>query len=1773
MCNKHLLVARCTSSKKLLLGLLYICLFSFSSTLWAQPALILPSDGKSVQEVAPQGGLRFQRHLYLITPSEVQQTELTAGMMVNGIGFTFSAAQSDTTRGLLKVYLQNTDDAISRRDTNWTLVTSSSNAVLLDNLSNGLYEWQVQTICEGDSSSFSPLVTFTTADPEDCNAASNLQSSAITSSSALLEWATPVSNNFTEYLVEHSIAGTNDWISSTTTETQLNISGLSPNTIYQWRVQTLCGSSSADVINASFSTLNEGSCTDPTGLQGTATGDNAATLSWNAAAGATRYDIQYRPLGASVWLFGISFSDSLDLINLQAGTTYEWRVRSVCEEGSGVYQNGPNFSTTGTAPCLPPGSLSTNVMTDSSATLSWVSAAGASSYVLRFRLKDAISWENAIQPMSLVHNAEVLLPDTIGDFHIPFQGDGIGSFSYTGGGIYVAWEYTNNSDAIIRPNSALGTTANTRIVGSFGQDSLQLLLSLVAPNDLDATSHQAQLFGTDLRPTTFLSTPDLNDIVSVEVIHALGHVAPPFSSPSPISAVVKNHSDEEVNTTIELQVRSEQDGSLRFSDSQNANLSPNSTTVIAFDIWTPTILGRDSLIVSIPIQANESISNNNSHVLLQHVTEAVLGYPDDTPAITNTGFGEDAGLTLSRLAMNGCGRVNAAQIYLDASASNQSLYAVLLDGNGVRLDSSAVFTPDSTEVDHYHNFFFPNQPFLSNSFYYIGLAQASTPGTEVFPVGVQWETANIQDSAYFRANLDGSDLRQMSLPGRLMIKAEILPAPVEPFIVGPTNICAGTTEMLSVGEMTERFANRVIRSSSFFSSTEFNESQILGTPSLFPAGGPQPGQWISQSADNSREFIELAFPSTAPINFIRVFETFNPGAIDTIYVLNPGTGVYEAVYTASAAAVNLTAQVLEIEFSMTTFAVDHIRIALASDVVPGFNGIDAVSIGQRQNNSSFTSYNWSTGETSASVLISNPGTYSVSVTDGDGCLLSTQIAVEDPNEVQPSITIQDDQDTEFCANSSVTLIADETNNIVWSTGDSTASIVVTESGTYFYTQTVEGSCGQVNSDSIEVIVYPLPEIALAAVTRICPGESRVLNAGAGFTSYQWSTASVQQTITVNTPDTYAVTVTDDNGCQNTGSTVALFTPSPNPQIVGDRSFCPGGSSELAVEPVFVDYQWSDGSTASTIVVQTGGAFGVTVVDENGCTGNTSIMVTELEAPTPVISGNLSFCAGNTTTLDVGLGFTSYSWSTGETSAAIIVDTVDTYSVTVTDANGCSGSTSVSVTENGALPVSPGPITGPSIGLCQTTDNVYSIDPVPNTTHYVWTVPEGDTITSGQGTTSITVDFNNLSSGYIVVAASNACGQSPSISPTQLLVQGTPASPGTVSGPTAGLCNSTGNIYSVESVAAASGYEWTVPEGASLVSGQGTSSIVVDFGAFIGGELSVTSTNNCGNSAASNASRLSLLGTPQSSMGREIVRQGNTYTIAPINGADNYVWNAPTGVEILSGQGTNQIAIALADTFTEGTICVTAGNDCGPGASTCLDIPLQVDLISCAVAYIGYSPASCVELSPLVQGGMGPYTFSWSNGETSNSITVCPEETSNYQLTVTDANGVSVTVGTMVEVYDIRCGVYNTFVEVCWSSGLSANRRSLCVTQSRVDYYLGTGGTLGNCELISCVEETDELMMDQTVSSFSNLNNGGNQNLGLFPNPAAQVINVQIESPFQEQVELKIMDTQGKIVRLLALDIEEGANLWELPIQGLPSGTYFVQISGIQLLLQDKFIKL
>ncbi|MGE3823694.1 MAG: hypothetical protein AB7G44_05675, partial [Bacteroidia bacterium] len=173
---------------------------------------------------------------------------------------------------------------------------------------------------------------------------------------------------------------------------------------------------------------------------------------------------------------------------------------------------------------------------------------------------------------------------------------------------------------------------------------------------------------------------------------------------------------------------------------------------------------------------------------------------------------------------------------------------------------------------------------------------------------------------------------------------------------------------------------------------------------------------------------------------------------------------------------------------------------------------------------------------------------------------------------------------------------------------------------------------------------------------------------------------------------------------------------------------------------------------------------------------------------------------------------------------------------------------VSITCGGCqIPATPGSISGVTSVCSGQTGVTYSITAVSGATSYTWTVPSGATITSGQGTTSVTVDFGS-SSGNVSVTASNTCGTS-SASTVAVTVNAAPATPGSVAGATTVNANQTGVSYSISAVSGATSYTWTVPSGASVTSGQGTTAITVDFGS-ASGNVCVTASNACGTSAAS-----------------------------------------------------------------------------------------------------------------------------------------------------------------------------------------------------------------------------------------------------------------------------------------------------------------------------------
>ena len=247
---------------------------------------------------------------------------------------------------------------------------------------------------------------------------------------------------------------------------------------------------------------------------------------------------------------------------------------------------------------------------------------------------------------------------------------------------------------------------------------------------------------------------------------------------------------------------------------------------------------------------------------------------------------------------------------------------------------------------------------------------------------------------------------------------------------------------------------------------------------------------------------------------------------------------------------------------------------------------------------------------------------------------------------------------------------------------------------------------QTASTTVTVNALPTATITPSGSTTICAGGSVTLNANSGTgLSYAWTNGGTSNSRTYNTAGSYTVTVTDGNGCSNTSApTVVSVNTLPAATITpsGSTSFCAGGSITLnANSGTGLSYAWTNGGTSNTRTYNTAGSYTVTVTDGNGCSNTSAPTVVTVNAlPTATITANgpLTFCAGNSVNLSAS-NAVSYLWSNGEiTNTLSNITNSGTFTVTVTDINGCSNTAApVSVTVH-ALPslniTNPAPICSP-----------------------------------------------------------------------------------------------------------------------------------------------------------------------------------------------------------------------------------------------------------------------------------------------------------------------------------------------------------------------------------------------------------------------------------------------------------------------------------------------
>ncbi|WP_235298837.1 HYR-like domain-containing protein [Portibacter marinus] len=657
----------------------------------------------------------------------------------------------------------------------------------------------------------------------------------------------------------------------------------------------------------------------------------------------------------------------------------------------------------------------------------------------------------------------------------------------------------------------------------------------------------------------------------------------------------------------------------------------------------------------------------------------------------------------------------------------------------------------------------------------------------------------------------------------------------------------------------------------------------------------------------------------------------------------------------------------------------------------------------------YDEYLWSDGSTQATLSVSSAGTYSVTVTDFTGCTGEDIFTLNVVNPPTPII-----RGIEFCEGNSTTLsLAGSYANVSWSTGEIGPTTQISNAGTYAVTVTDINGC--TGTDEITITTKPVPSPIILGPEAICNGSNASLSLTEVYDAYNWSNGSSAASININMAGTYAVTVTL-NGCQ--ASTDIIIDQAPGLDIdIAGSDFCPGESSVLEATPGFNDYLWSNGQMTQTITVSQAGTYAVTVSDLSGCSGTVTIEIDNLPVPDPQISGNSTYCTGSFTTLTASSGFNAYEWSTGEIGPSIDVSTVGTYTVTVTNAQGCEGIESITITES--TPPSPEII---GLDFCEGTERELTLNGT-------YAIVEWST---GASTSAITIATSGTYS--VTVTDNNGCTGTSS-----KLISSFPSPDFDITGSTS-FCVGSGTT--LNGPPDMSSYIWSNGESIRSV-------FVTNPGTY---SLTVTDANGC---TASNDVIVTL---EQSLMpviiGDDFCR-GDQTTLSAGEGYDSYSWS--------TGETTSTITVDQPGTYT---VEVSLDDCTGVGSK-------EVNYLPEPRPFINADTEVCEGSSEglLAQGGNFD-SYKWSTGATTPGISVTQAGT--YTVTVT-MNGCVATTNHTITIVPItdpnlradvlcvdesaRVWVSNNFAKYEWSTGESTKE----IEVSEAGTYLVTVTDGRGCE--------------------------------------------------------------------------------------------------------------
>ena len=330
----------------------------------------------------------------------------------------------------------------------------------------------------------------------------------------------------------------------------------------------------------------------------------------------------------------------------------------------------------------------------------------------------------------------------------------------------------------------------------------------------------------------------------------------------------------------------------------------------------------------------------------------------------------------------------------------------------------------------------------------------------------------------------------------------------------------------------------------------------------------------------------------------------------------------------------------------------------------------------------YENYKWNNGLTDSLISVTAPGLYYVDVTDACGNVFSDSVMVS----LAPPVPISIGPDRTKCNNDTLHLQAPPGfMNYEWSPNYNINVVnaqqtIVNPAADTAYIVKAEKTPGCFAFDTVSVSVFHSPQIKLGADSSICSGDSLLLDAGLGFNQYQWSTGVNTQQVYIKATGLYSVVGFTAEGCRSydTLAITQLF-PLPVVSLNNDSTLCIGDKRMLNAGSGYASYSWNTGSNSQSITVNGIGQYAVSVIDNNGCKGSDTTIITQmLGTPSGFLEADTAICPYEKLPLKATANFNQYVWSTGSTASSVVIKQPGVYWLQVKDGNDCIGKDSIVV---------------------------------------------------------------------------------------------------------------------------------------------------------------------------------------------------------------------------------------------------------------------------------------------------------------------------------------------------------------------------------------------------------------------------------------------------------------------------------------------------------------